>query len=258
MIAMHVVYHKRYEEIYASDPAAAPGRIECITKELEGAFPFVEPTSAGEADLRLVHSQSHIDWVKQQGLTYEIAKLAVGGAIETSKLAIRGESAFGLIRPPGHHASPSSSWGFCYFNNIVIAIEKLRKEGLIKKALIIDIDLHYGDGTANFFAALPQVTYHHVEGANRKAFVKDLERITASQGDCDIAAVSAGFDRHELDWGGLLKTEDYTTVGKIIREYADKNCGGRVFAVLEGGYNHNVLGKNVKALLQGIEWRQQN
>ncbi|MDH5447667.1 MAG: histone deacetylase family protein [Candidatus Bathyarchaeota archaeon] len=250
---MYVVYHERYEEVYTSDPAASPGRIECIKSELEDSFQFVEPTLVSESDLRLVHSQSHIDWVKQRGLLYEIAVLAVGGALKASKLAMRGEPAFGLIRPPGHHASPDSCWGFCYFNNVAIAVEKLRREGVVKKALIVDIDLHYGDGTANFFASVPEVVYHHVGSVDRESFLSDLECFFASQKDSGIVAVSAGFDRHELDWGGLLRTEDYATIGKTAREYADEKCGGRVFAVLEGGYNHSVLGKNVKALLLGLE-----
>ena len=250
---MYVVYHERYEEVYASDPAAAPGRIECIKNELEGSFQFVDPALASEADLRLVHSQSHIDWVKQQGLTYEIAVLAVGGALKASELAMQGEPAFGLIRPPGHHASPDSSWGFCYFNNVAIAVEKLRRKSVVKEALVVDIDLHYGDGTANFFAAVPEIVYHHVEGVSGESFMGDLERFLASQKGTGIVAVSAGFDRHKLDWGSLLTTEDYTSIGKTIKKYADEKCGGRVFAVLEGGYNHSVLGKNVKALLMGLE-----
>jgi len=249
---MHVVYHKRYEEVYASDPAAALGRMKCILNELEGVFRFVEPSPCDETDLRLVHSQAHIDWVKQQGLTYEVAVLAVGGALKASELAMQGKSAFGLIRPPGHHASPDSSWGFCYFNNVAIAVEKLRRESVVKRVLIVDVDLHYGDGTANSFARVPQVMYHHIGGNNRESFLSDLERFLASQKECDVVAVSAGFDGHELDWGGLLKTEDYTAIGKVVRKYVDKTCSGRVFAVLEGGYNHNVLGRNVKALLEGL------
>ncbi len=250
---MYVVYHERYEEVYASDPAAAPGRIECIKNELEDSFQFAEPTPVSESDLLLVHSQSHVDWVKLHGLLYEIAALAVGGALKASELAIGGEPAFALIRPPGHHASPDSCWGFCYFNNVAIAVEKLRKRGVAKKALIVDVDLHYGDGTANFFASVPEVMYHHVEGVDRESFLSDLERFFASQKDSDVVAVSAGFDRHELDWGGLLRTEDYTAIGKTVKESADEKCDGKVFAVLEGGYNYSVLGKNVNALLLGLE-----
>jgi acetoin utilization deacetylase AcuC-like enzyme len=247
-----VVYHPRYNEVYSSDPAAAPGRIECIRRELDGLFPFIEPAPAGEADALLVHLQSYVGWVRQQGLAYEVALLAVGGALKASELAMHGEPAFALIRPPGHHASPDSSWGFCYFNNIAIAVEKLRRQGAVKRTLVVDIDLHYGDGTANAFASTPEVTYHHVEGNSRTNFLGDLKLFLESQEKCDSVAVSAGFDGHELDWGGLLKTEDYTAVGSTIREYAERRCGGRVFAVLEGGYNHSVLGKNVRALLSGF------
>ena len=250
---MLVVYHPRYNEVYSSDPAAAPGRIECIKDELEGLFAFVEPVPAEAVDLLLVHTQSHVDWVKQQGLTYEVARLAVGGALKASELAVQGTPAFALIRPPGHHASPDSSWGFCYFNNIAIAVEKLRSQGVIKRALVVDIDLHYGDGTANVFASTPDVVYHHVEGNSRTNFLTDLKRFLESQKRYDLMAVSAGFDGHEQDWGGLLKTEDYTAVGCTIREYAEENCNNQVFTVLEGGYNHNVLGANVRALLLGLQ-----
>ncbi len=250
---LHVAYHKRYEEVYASDPAAAPGRIECIKRELEGVFPFVEPLPASKEDLELVHSRSHIEEVGQNSLLYEIALLAVGGALKASQLAMQGKPAFSLIRPPGHHASPDSSWGFCYFNNIAIAVENLRRENIIKRALIVDIDLHYGDGTASFFSSVPEVLYHHVEGSSSEGFLSDLERFLAAQKECDVIAVSAGFDGHELDWGGLLKTEDYATIGRIIEKQAGQKCGGNVFAVLEGGYNHKVLGKNVKALLLGLD-----
>ena len=166
---------------------------------------------------------------------------------------MQNEPAFGLIRPPGHHASRDSSWGFCYFNNVAVAIEKLRQETRIKRALIVDIDLHYGDGTANIFASSPNVVYFHPEGANRQAYVDNLS--TFLRGDhesFDILALSAGFDRHEQDWGGLLKTQDYQAIGILAKEVADIECNGRIFAVLEGGYNHSVLGKNVRALLEGM------
>jgi acetoin utilization deacetylase AcuC-like enzyme len=68
----------------------------------------------------------------------------------------------------------------------------------------------------------------------------------------DIIAISAGFDRHEEDWGGLLKTEDYSTIGKWAKEASLEHCQGRRFGVLEGGYNHSVLGRNVRSFLQGL------
>jgi len=250
---MKVVYHERYRRVYSSDPAAQPGRIESIYNELHGQFEFVKPEPANEEDLLLVHGERHVEYVKAHQLVYEIALLAVGGAIKASQIALKGEPAFGLIRPPGHHASPNSSWGFCYFNNIAIAIEKMRREGKIREAVIVDVDLHYGDGTANVFQGVDEVTYFHPDAWNRQAFLDEVSRFLAARKEkVDIVAVSAGFDRHEQDWGGMLKTEDYSTIGKMIKEFAESKCDGRRFAVLEGGYNHSVLGKSVRALLEGM------
>ncbi|WP_027357269.1 histone deacetylase family protein [Desulfofundulus thermocisternus] len=248
---MKVVFHERYKEVYAADPAAAAGRLDLMVEELAGTYPFIEPAPATDDDVLLVHSSGHLERVKNRPHTYEVALLAAGGAILASELAMQGEMAFGLIRPPGHHASPDSSWGFCWFNNIAIAVERLRRRGIISKALIIDIDLHYGDGTASIFAGVPGVTYHHVEGISRERFLRDLE--LTCRGEFDLVAISAGFDRHEADWGRLLKTEDYAAAGKIIGTFARQKCRGRVFAVLEGGYNSDVLGKNARALLRGLE-----
>jgi acetoin utilization deacetylase AcuC-like enzyme len=250
---MKVVYHEKYKEVYSDDPAAEAGRIECICAALagEGEFEFVEPAPATEADVRLVHTQRHVEAVKELGL-FNPALLAVGGAIAAAQLAFDGEPAFGLIRPPGHHASPNRCWGFCYFNNTAISVEKLRRAGLIRSALILDFDLHYGDGTANFFAAVPKVSYYHVPDGTRGEQLRELERYLASKEEFEILAVSAGFDRHVEDWGGTLETEDYRALGALIKEHAARVCGGKRFAVLEGGYNHAVLGKNVRAFLAGM------
>lgn len=250
---MNVVYHNRYCDVYSSDPASAPGRIESIHKELHGQFEFIQPAPATEEDIELVHSRSHIDSVKANTPVFEMALLAAGGAIEASKTAMKGEPAFGLIRPPGHHASRNSSWGFCYFNNVAVAIEKLRAECRIRRALIVDIDLHYGDGTANVFAFSSDVTYFHVSGWSRQTYMDELKTfLSAMHEPFDILAVSAGFDRHEQDWGGMLRTQDYFSIGKIVKEFAKSKCGSRRFAVLEGGYNHSVLGRNVKSMLKGM------
>lgn len=251
---MKVVYHEHYRKVYSSDPASQPGRIESIYNELYGQFEFVKPEPAREEDLLLAHNRGHLEYVRTHQLVYEIALLAVGGAIKASEIALTGEPAFGLIRPPGHHASPNSSWGFCYFNNVAISIKKLRREGRMDKALIVDIDLHYGDGTANIFEGTKEVTYFHPNGWNRQAFLDEISGFLRAEKKetVGIVAVSAGFDRHEQDWGGMLKTEDYLTIGKMIKEFAEKNCDGKRYAVLEGGYNHLVLGKNVRAFLEGM------
>ena len=167
-------------------------------------------------------------------------------------MAFEGQPAFGLIRPPGHHASPHSCWGFCYFNNIAIAIKKLISEEKIESALILDFDLHFGDGTSNTFSSSKSVSYFHPEGTRRDGFLEEVRRCLQTERPFDIIAISAGFDRHEEDWGGLLKTEDYFTIGEWAKEASFERCHGRRFGVLEGGYNHSVLGRNVKRFLQGL------
>jgi acetoin utilization deacetylase AcuC-like enzyme len=247
-----IVYHKIFTEVYSSDPASSPGRMESIYKELQPEFQFVTPRSANEDEVRSVHGDQHIERVKRLGRTYQVAMIAVGGAIEAARLATEKEPAFGLIRPPGHHASSDSSWGFCYFNNMAISIGKLRRTSKIARALIVDIDLHYGDGTANIFSETPQVSYFHVAGSCRQEYLDNLSRRLEREEECDVVAVSAGFDRHEQDWGGLLKTEDYQTIGQTIKRFAEETCDGRRYGVLEGGYNHAVLGKTVRSFLEGM------
>jgi len=253
---MKIVYHPNYNEVYASDPAAGAGRIEAILKELKGKYDFLEPKPASENDLKRVHTQSHIDLIKRNPNRYEnpyeIACLAAGGAILAAELGMKGESSFGLIRPPGHHASSDHCWGFCFFNNIAIALAKLQAENRIQKALILDFDLHFGDGTDNIFAG-SKIKYFQPQIRDREGFIEEIKKKFQVEREYDILAVSAGFDRHVEDWGGLLTTDDYRIIGRAVKEAAQKICQGRRFAVLEGGYNHKVLGKNVKAFLEGLE-----
>ncbi len=243
---MKIVFHPKFYEVYTSDPAAEPGRMESIVEELKG-YEFVEPQPASEDDILLVHTRDHYEYVRSERRIYEVAVLAVGGAIKAAEIAFS-EAAFAAIRPPGHHASPDSSWGFCYFNNVAIAVRKLIREGVVERAVIVDFDLHFGDGTANTFSGDRAVKYFHMPGSDVNAIADFLERE-----EYDIIAVSAGFDRHKDDWGGLLETDDYREIGRIVKENAVEKCEGRRFAVLEGGYNHQVLGKNVRAFVDGLE-----
>ena len=250
---MKVVFHERFYEEYASDPAAAEGRMEAIVRVLGRDFEFLSPKPASEKDLALVHSPDQIERIKRSRHTYEVALLSVGGAILASQIAWKGEPAFGLIRPPGHHASPDSCWGFCFFNNIAIAVKKLLKENKVKKALILDFDLHFGDGTENAFQGTPEVEYFSPPGAYGQEYVDGIEKRLDQISGYDILAVSAGFDRHVEDWGGFLETEDYHKIGGLVKRYAQKHCQGRRLGVLEGGYNHDVLGQNVRAFLEGMK-----
>ncbi|TFH52613.1 MAG: histone deacetylase family protein [Methanothrix sp.] len=178
-------------------------------------------------------------------------------AVYAAHMALQGEPAFPLVRPPGHHAAANRAWGMCYFNNRAIAVKKIRPRA--KRALIIDIGLHYGDGTVSIFRG-----DHDVKIVNPWSVDENFEYLNMDESrylgqverafqdfDYDIVGVSAGFDTYLEDWGGLLKIEDYGKIGKAIREGSEK-CRGRRFAVLEGGY-HPDLKWCVKSFVEGFE-----
>ncbi len=245
---MKVVYSPEFTQVYTHDPAAEPGRMEAVVAAIEDRVTFVEPTPATLEQIGLAHTQSHIDHVRAMGL-YEIAALAAGGGIQAARIGLQ-EPCFGLIRPPGHHASAGSSWGFCYFNNMAIALLVLRKEGLIQRAMVLDIDLHFGDGTVNILGDEQWATIHNPSARDRKAYLDEVDE-ALSRARADLIGISAGFDFHQEDWGGLLSTDDYWSIGRKVRDAAQRHGGG-CFAILEGGYNHRVLGRNVAALLDGL------
>ena len=245
---MNVYYAQEFTGSYCNDPAAAPGRIESILSALQDHVTYVDAIEASRQDIASCHTESHIEQVRQRGL-YSIAALAAGASIQAAVTGLK-EPAFALARPPGHHASANSSWGFCYFNNIAIAIRKLKNDGLIRKAFILDFDLHYGDGTENILGNSGFVEIFNPPDGHAGSYLRSVE--CAMPDDADIIGVSAGFDNHLEDWGGLLSSDDYRELGRIVRRTSDETgCG--LFAVLEGGYNHQVLGLNVAAFLEGME-----
>jgi acetoin utilization deacetylase AcuC-like enzyme len=246
---MKVIYHKDFEESYTSDPAAAPGRMEAVINAIKGHVTLVKATAASEEDIAAVHTKTHMERVRAAGL-YDISALAAGGAIQAAQTGLT-EPCFGLIRPPGHHASANASWGFCYFNNMAVALEKLKREKKIDRAFVLDFDLHFGDGTVNILEDRGYVTIYNPSTSNRDEYLRNVEKKLSAQ-QADMIAISAGFDNHKEDWGGVLATQDYHEMGRMVREAALRNQGG-CFAILEGGYNHRVLGKNVLALIQGLE-----
>ena len=245
---MKVIFHPDFYRVYTSDPAAAPGRMESVVDVVSSHHEVTEPAPATEEDIAAVHTASHMKHVKERGL-YDIAALAAGGAIQAASKGLK-EPCFGLIRPPGHHASADTSWGFCYFNNMAVALERLKREKRIERAFVLDIDLHFGDGTVNIFKGSSYVKIFNGSHNARKGYLKETEQALEEQ-QSDIIGISAGFDNHRDDWGGVLETDDYATIGKMVRERCAADRSGS-FAILEGGYNHQVLGKNVLALLQGM------
>jgi acetoin utilization deacetylase AcuC-like enzyme len=252
---MKVVFDDLFHEVYATDPAARAGRMRSITDVLDTVewVEYVRPVPATDEDLARAHTSDHIEDIKGDRHLYEVAALAAGGAITAAELAYDGEPAFALIRPPGHHASASSCWGFCFFNNMSVAIERLRAKKKLRTAFILDFDLHFGDGNVNILGAKKGIEIMNPGRSDRKGYIKDVTRRLEEAKGSDIIGVSAGFDEYEKDWGGNLKTEDYRTLGELVRRFSDEKCKGRRFALLEGGYYHADFGINVQAFLEGFK-----
>jgi len=245
---MKVVFDQSYYTVYTSDPAAEPGRMQAIVKALPTNTTFVEPKPVTYEQINLAHTAEHIRIIQEQEL-YDMAALAAGGAITAARIGLS-EPAFGLIRPPGHHASVDAAWGFCFFNNMAVALLTLKADQQIQSAYVLDIDLHYGDGTVNILGDADWVSILNPAKNSRTAYIAEVENALTSV-NSDIIGISAGFDNHLEDWGGLLATEDYFTIGRLVRDRAKQTNGG-CFALLEGGYNHSVLGQNVTALINGM------
>jgi acetoin utilization deacetylase AcuC-like enzyme len=245
---MKVVFHENFYQVYTGDPAAAAGRMEAIVDIIRPHVEFIPAEPATRQHIAAIHSEPHIQQVENEGL-YEIAALAAGGAVQAARIGLS-EPCFGLIRPPGHHASATSCWGFCYFNNMAVALQTLRQDNKIQSACVLDIDLHFGDGTVNILRRRGWAKIFNFEARNRADYLKQVDQALK---DCkaDVIGISAGFDNHRADWGGLLHTADYEEIGRRIKSVAERSgCG--CFALLEGGYNHAVLGENVLALIQGM------
>ena len=142
---MKVIFHEDFYRVYTSDPASDEGRIEAVMEAVSGKVELVTASRAPVEDIEAVHTPGHIQRVKDMGL-HDIASLAAGGAIQAARIGME-EPSFALIRPPGHHASADSAWGFCFYSNMAVAMDHLKRAGVIERAHILDFDLHYGDGT---------------------------------------------------------------------------------------------------------------
>ncbi|AOY59335.1 MULTISPECIES: histone deacetylase [Desulfococcus] len=245
---MKVVFHEDFYTVYTNEPAAAEGRIEAVVAAIRDKAEFVEAVPADEDDIRAVHTGMHVMRIREKGL-YDISALAAGGAVQAAEIGLV-EPCFALIRPPGHHASADSCWGFCYFNNMAVALTALKRRQKIQTAFVLDIDLHYGDGTVNILDPEDWVRIHNPEERRRHEYLRNVAHVLSNIA-VDIIGISAGFDHHREDWGGLLETEDYYEIGFLVRETA-RRSGGGCFALLEGGYNHDVLGECAAALMAGM------
>jgi acetoin utilization deacetylase AcuC-like enzyme len=246
---MKVFTHDDFKSVYTHDPAASGGRMEAVLEAIRGEVELEQSFPAGPDDILAVHTKWLVQGVEREGL-YNIAALAAGASVQAAVAGLS-EPAFGLVRPPGHHASADHHWGFCYFNNMAIALEYLRSNGYIKTAHVLDFDLHYGDGTVNILGRKGYVCIHNPDETDREHYLKEVAARLDSL-KVDIIGVSAGFDNHVEDWGHLLYTEDYREMGRMVHDVC-KKLGIGCFGLLEGGYNHNVLGLNVRAFLRGLQ-----
>lgn len=254
------------------------GRAYEILKEK--GYEFLTPEPASEEDLLRVHNAEYI-WNLKKGLVedpdtpayqdiYEHAKLAAGGAILAAKV-----NGFSLMRPPGHHAGRNGTAlgaytrGFCYLNNLAIAVKHLNKP-----TLILDIDGHHGNGTQEIFLGDEKVVYislhrhpyypgtgYNSEGnclnfplradCGDEVYLKTLDKILSKLniGKIEVVAVSAGFDTHAGDLASLALTEKcYREIGKRIVA-----LNRPTFFVLEGGYSGENIGNDMDKLLKGFE-----
>jgi len=219
--------------------------------------------------------------------SYEVACLAAGASMLAIDRVFDGidRCTFALPRPPGHHATQSSGMGFCLFNNVAIAARHaIDRRGLTRVA-IIDWDVHHGNGTQSIFLDSDQVLYislhqwplypgtgHAEETGVRHGFGYTLNvPLTSGAGDAvylqvfdeivapklasfrpELILLSAGFDAHERDplASMAVTTRGFAEMAARVREYADVYCGGRLVALLEGGYNPIASAESVAAVIR--------
>jgi acetoin utilization deacetylase AcuC-like enzyme len=254
---------------------------------LQEAFDWREAAApATVEDVERCHSAALIERIRSldrptlldsdtvaSGTTYEAALLAAGATIEAARVG-----GFAFVRPPGHHATPDTPMGFCFFNNIAIGARALQAEDGVERVAIVDWDVHHGNGTQDIFVDDPSVFFVSIHqwplypgtggpgeqgetllniplpaGSTDLDYLRmfdDLVAPAVTAFEPDLVLVSAGFDAHEEDpLAGMLVTESG------FRELARRSAalGPRTAAVLEGGYNPDTLPRLVEVALDGFE-----
>jgi acetoin utilization deacetylase AcuC-like enzyme len=214
--------------------------------------------------------------------SYDVALLAAGCACDATERVLRGEDrrALCLVRPPGHHALANRGMGFCLFNNVAIAARMAVDEFGLDRVLIVDWDVHHGNGTQASFYEEPRVGYLSIHrtpfypgtgaedetgsgggrgatlnvpiryGISREEYLhrfSDALEAFAVRLKPQLILVSAGFDTHRLDPVGSLglETEDFAALSDLVLDAADAHAGGKLVSVLEGGYHPQMLADSV-------------
>ena len=216
--------------------------------------------------------------------SYEVALAAAGGVLGAVDAVMEKKirNAFCAVRPPGHHATEDTAMGFCIFNNVAVATRYIQKQYNLSKILIVDWDVHHGNGTQAAFYDDPTVLYFSVhqypfypgtgseaEKGNGKGLDHTINvPLPAGSGDSDYVRVfqerlrpaalafspdfvliSAGFDAHESDLLGSMKVtaQGFAKLTDVVKKIAEKCCAGRLVSVLEGGYHLEGLADSVEA-----------
>ena len=283
---MKIIFSEKCLEYNWPGHIERPERVRQALGILRERHDFLEPEPASREDLLTVHSREYVDMIKNaeagsylNGDTpaprniYEYALLSAGAALLAAK-----EKGFSFMRPPGHHAGRNgramgaSTLGFCYFNNIAIAVKKLDQS-----TLILDIDGHHGNGTQEIFQGDPKVSFISLHrhptypgtglvsqgnclnfplpySAGDSLYLKTLEKALSQVeiSNIDVVAISAGFDAHQGDLASLgLTSSCYREIGHVVGALKKP-----VFGVLEGGYIGEYVGRDTHELITGIQETQ--
>lgn len=266
---MVIIHSPRCLDYAAVGHPERPERVAATVARLRtGHHIWLEPQPATDADLLRVHSAEHLHAVRTGDYfnadtphfenINEIARLASGAAILAAETAVAGQVAFSLMRPPGHHATRDQVMGFCYFNNLAIAVARLLVVGKANRIAIVDFDCHHGNGTEDIVAGNEQVLFvslhqspcypgtgqfshdncrnyplpPHTDSAEFLTVLdRTLDEVRVFQPD--VLAVSAGFDAYRGDPITEMGLE-VETFGEIGARLAALRLPA--FAVLEGGY----------------------
>jgi len=308
-MAVSVIYDPAYLNHNTGNHPENSRRLERILESVKSGdlgerIRMQKPLAASVEDVVRVHSREMVDHVKQlcesgaryvdmdthiSRESYDVALLAAGAAISAVDAVMKedGGRAFGLIRPPGHHARPQTSMGFCLFNNAAIGARYAQAKYGVETVLIIDWDVHHGNGTQEIFWTDPTVFYFSThqypfypgtgstaergegkgEGftlnvplrsgtpgrVHREAF-KDALHDIDRRFSPDLVIISAGFDsrRGDLLGGLMLEDSDFAEMTKEVLRIAEKHSDGRVIGLLEGGYNLDLLGASVSSHLTAL------
>ena len=223
--------------------------------------------------------------------SYEVATLSAGAGLTAIDLLEQGQArqVFCLVRPPGHHAERNRPFGFCFFNNCVVAARYWQQHYGRQRILVFDFDAHHGNGIQAAFEREADTLYISIHehpsfsypgtgykdetgfGEGRGSILNlplspgagDEQLLALLRGPVeekiaqwrpDAMIVAAGFDGHRADeMSGLLySTGVYEKVGQVVRALSNRYCGGRLLSMLEGGYELTVLGESVEAYVRGL------